>query len=269
MALSHVVKMIGALEGLRELADSSVDLIVTDPPYNTLEKHREVGTTTRLTKSSQSSNDWFDTVSFEYLHEVFVECFRVLRRPSHLYVMCDEETADILKSDLKGIGFEQRKTLIWEKVGRLEKVSCPNCGAHVTDEHRPGTPGMSYPWRSCYEMILFFQKGQRKAADDRSQRNVLRVPWIKRQGAYPTEKPVELLERIIAQASLEGDLVLDPFAGSGSCGEAAFNLRRSFLGFDVEDKAIRRFEERRQHWVYENPEEAPRVTGGILDMFGD
>jgi len=269
VTLFHEMKKITALEGLRELADSSVDLTITDPPYNTLEKHREVGTTTRLTASKQSSNEWFETVDFDYLFEVFKECYRVLRRPSHLYVLCDEETADILKPGLKDIGFEQRKSLIWEKVGKLEKVSCPNCGAHVTEKHRPGTPGMSYPWRSCYEMILFFQKGKRPAADDRSQRNVLRVPWIKRQGAYPTEKPVELLERIIAQASLEGALVLDPFAGSGSCGEAAFNLRRSFLGFDVEDRAMARFEERRQHWTYENAEEAPRVTGGILDMFGD
>ena len=263
------MQRIDALKGLRALKDASVDLIPTDPPYNTLEKHREVGTTTRLKDSTQSSNEWFPTVDFDYLHEVFVECYRVLKRPGHLYVMCDEETADILKPDLRTIGFEQRKSLIWHKVGKLEKVSCPNCGAHVTEQHRPGTPGMSYPWRSCYEMILFFQKGQRKAADDRSQRNVLRLPWIKRTSAYPTEKPVELLQRIISQSSFEGDLVLDPFAGSGSCGEAAFNLGRNFLGFDVEAKAMRRFEERKQHWTYENPEDAPPVTGGILDMFSD
>jgi site-specific DNA-methyltransferase (adenine-specific) len=269
MKLSYEMRQVEALEGLKSLPDASVDLVVSDPPYNTLEKHREVGTTTRLKNSKQSSNEWFPTVDFDYLFEVFKECYRVLRRPSHLYVMCDEETADILKPGLRDIGFEQRKSLIWEKVGKLEKVSCPSCGAHVTERHRPGTPGMSYPWRSCYEMILFFQKGKRPAAEDRSQRNVLRVPWIKSTAAYPTEKPVELLERIIAQSSLEGDLVLDPFAGSGSCGEAAFNLRRSFLGFDVEDKAVARFEERRQQWVYEDPEDAPPVTGGILDFFGE
>ena len=265
--MAHEMKQIAALEGLRELEDSSVDLILSDPPYNTLEKHREVGTTTRLKDSTASSNEWFDTVDFDYLKEVFVECFRVLKKPGHLYVMCDEETSDILKPDLKGIGFEQRKSLIWEKVGKLEKVSCPSCGAHVTEQHRPGTPGMSYPWRSCYEMILFFQKGQRRAADDRSQRNVLRLPWIKNASAYPTEKPVDLLERIIAQSSIEGDLVLDPFAGSGSCGEAAFNLRRNFLGFDTGDKAMARFKERKEQWTYEDPEEAPPVTGGIFDMF--
>jgi len=267
-ALTHELRQVDALEGMRELDDDSVDLILTDPPYNTLEKHREVGTTTRLTDSKMSSNEWFPTQDFDYLFDVFRECHRVLRRPGHFYVMCDEETADVLKPGLKDIGFAQRKSLIWEKVGRLESVSCPNCGAHVTERHRPGTPGMSYPWRSCYEMILFFEKGHRKAAEDRSQRNVLRLPWIKRTGAYPTEKPVELLERIISQSSLEGDLVLDPFAGSGSCGEAAFNLRRNFLGFDVADKAVQHFHERRQHWIYEDPAEAPPVTGGILDMFG-
>lgn len=257
----------GALEGLRALSDNSVDLVVTDPPYDTLEKHREVGTTTRLKKSKQSSNEWFETVDFDYLFEVFKEVFRVLKKPSHLYVMCDEETADVLKPRLRNIGFDQRKSLIWEKVGKIEQVNCPNCGAHVTERNRPGTPGMSYPWRSCYEMILFFEKGKRPAAEDRSQRNVLKVPWIKGPGAYPTEKPVNLLERIIAQSSHEGDLVLDPFAGSGSCGEASFNLNRNFLGFDVEDRAVARFKERKEQWIYEDPAEAPPVSGGIFDLF--
>lgn len=264
--MTHKIHKQDALKGLRELSDASVDLIITDPPYNTLEKHREVGTTTRLTKSKKSNNAWFPTEDFPYLLDVFKECFRVLKKPSHLYVMCDEETADILKPGLKEIGFHQRKSLIWEKVGKLEKIHCPNCGAYVTEKNRPGTPGMSYPWRSCYEMILFFEKGKRPAAEDRSQRNVLRVPWIKNKKAYPTEKPVELLERIIAQSSLPGDLVVDPFAGSGSCGEAAFNLKRDFLGFDVEDAALKRFHERKEQWEYPNEEDAPSVTGGLFDL---
>ncbi len=267
--MGHEIKLIGALEGLRELPDKSVDLGFTDPAYNTLEKHRETGTTTRLKNSKSSSNEWFPTVDFDYLTEVFKEYYRVLKKPAHLYVMCDEETGDNLKPILREIGFAQRKSLIWSKVGKHEDVHCPNCGTFVTKKHRPGTPGMSYPWRSSYEMILFFEKGKRRAPEDRSQRNVQPYPWIKSKGAYPTEKPVGLIEKIIAQSSDEGDLVVDAFAGSGSTGEAAFNLGRNFLGFDVEQKALDRFEARKKHWTREDGELVEDVapSGGIFDLF--
>lgn len=271
--MSWKVDLVDAMTGLRGLGDGSVDLVVTDPPYASLEKWREMGTTTRLTNSTMSSNVWFPTVPNSYFPDFFAECYRVLMPGTHLYVMCDEETADALKPMLVEARFQLRKSVIWHKVGKLEKVSCPNCGAHVTERHRAGQPGMGYPYRSSYEFILLAQKGKRKPPENRSVRNffndIAEVPWIKDPAAYPTEKPVELYERLIRQSSQEGDLVLDPFAGSGAGGEAAFNLRRDFLGFDVEQKAIDYFERRRQHWSYEDPEEAPPMTGGIFDLLGE
>lgn len=268
--MSHEIKLMPALEGLRELADKSVDLVVTDPPYDTLEKWREMGTTTRLKDSKQSSNKWFPTLTFDELKEIFTECYRVLKYHTHLYVMCDEETGDNLKPLLRDIGFDMRKSLIWHKVGKLETVNCPKCGTFICERHTPGTPGMGYPFRSQWEMILLAQKGKRKPPEDKSVRNVLQVPWIKRKGAYPTEKPVDLCEVLIRQSSFEGDLVVDPFAGSGSCGEASFNLGRDFLGFDVQQDALDYFHERKAHWVRDGEvaEDAPEPTGGILDLFG-
>jgi len=266
--MPHVIKLMPALEGLRELEDGSVDLVITDPPYDTLEKWRDMGTTTRLKKSKQSSNQWFPTLPPEELEKVFAECFRVLKNGTHLYVMCDEETGDNLKPMLRGIGFNMRKSLIWHKVGKLKAVVCPQCGTHVLDMHTPGTPGMGYPYRSQWEMILLAQKGKRKPPKDRSVRNVLPVPWIKRKDAYPTQKPVDLIKVLIKQSSEEGELVLDPFAGSGSCGEAAFYLNREFLGFDVEQSALDYFQARKVHWVRDGEpvEDAPEPSGGILDL---
>jgi len=269
--MGHEIKLMPALEGMRELADKSVDLIVTDPPYDTLEKWREMGTTTRLKESSQSSNKWFPTLSFDDLKEVFVESYRVLKTGTHLYVMCDEETGDNLKPMLRDIGFDMRKSLVWHKVGKLKKWNCPRCDTFVCEHHTPGTPGMGYPYRSQWEMVLLAQKGKRKPPEDKSIRNVLQIPWIKRKDAYPTEKPVDLCEILIKQSSSEGDLVVDPFAGSGSCGEAAFNLAREFLGFDIQQESLDYFHERKAHWVRDGKlvEDIPPVSGGILDLFGD
>jgi len=279
--VSHEIKLIDALKGLAELEDKSVDLVVTDPAYASLEKWRNMGTTTRLKNSKQSSNAWFPTLQNEYFEPFFEECYRVMKRGSDIYVMCDEETAEAIKPLMRKAGYEVRKSLIWWKVGKRVEIPCENCGHVLTHTNTPGTPGMGYPFRSQWEMILVGRKGKRKAPKNRSVRNVqptpidddesggvLQVPWIKRKNAYPTEKPVELLELLIQQSSEEGELVLDPFAGSGSCGEAAFNLGRNFLGFDVEQKAFDYFQKRKAHWVRDGEvaEDASEPEGGIFDL---
>lgn len=261
------LRLTDALEGLKSLQDKSVDLIVTDPPYDTLEKWRNMGTTTRLKNSSQSSNEWFPTVSPDYLKECFAECYRVLSPNSHLYVMCDEETGDHLKPALREIGFSLRKSIIWHKVGKLKDQHCPHCDKVVGQQHTPGTPGMGYPYRSQWEMILLAEKGKRKPPKDKSIRNVLSFPWIKSKSAYPTQKPHELLEVFINQSSEEGDLVLDPFSGSSSTGYAAFRTRRKFLGFDVSEKAIAFSDDWRKTWEGAPHSDDPETDANILDFF--
>jgi site-specific DNA-methyltransferase (adenine-specific) len=59
-----------------------------------------------------------------------------------------------------------------------------------------------------------------------------RKPW-------PTEKPVSLLSKLIENSSSPGELVIDPFMGSGSCGEAALRLGRNFAGCDLSDRALK------------------------------
>jgi site-specific DNA-methyltransferase (adenine-specific) len=268
-----------ALEGLSELEDGSVDLVITDPPYESLEKWRNMGTTTRLKKSKQSSNNWFPTVPNSYFEDFFPEIYRVLKKGTHMYVMCDEETSDILKPIIRAAGFQLRKSLIWHKVGKKKEIKCPKCKTVVCEQHSPGTPGMGYPYRSCYEMILLAQKGKRKPPENKGVRNVLNVPWIKSKTAYPTEKPTELLEILIKQSSFEGDLILDPFAGSGSTGAAAFNTDRNFLGFDVAQDSIDYFHNRRKGWIwgadtdfepeeeFEDVDETSKVAT-IMGLFG-
>lgn len=262
-----------ATDGLRALGDGSVDLIVTDPAYDSLEKWRAQGTTTRLKNSKSSSNAWFPVVNKDYFGPFLKECYRVLKRPGHIYIMCDDEMSYTLRPLLEAAGFEYRKKIIWHKVGAEEDVVCPECGAKAGTRRRPGMPGMGYPFRSCYEVVLLAQKGKRKVPEDRTVRDVLKFyyegdpEWddfefyedfvdnlpdvfeerrLKGDAIYPTEKPIPLYETLIKQSSNPGDLVLDPFAGSGNGLLAANNLGRDFLGFDITDAALAWFEARRQ-----------------------
>ncbi|TOP11293.1 DNA methylase N-4, partial [Vibrio parahaemolyticus] len=75
-----------AVEWLSTLADASVDLVITDPPYESLEKHRKIGTTTRLKVSKASSNQWFQIFPNERFESLLQEVYRVLKKNSHFYL---------------------------------------------------------------------------------------------------------------------------------------------------------------------------------------
>lgn len=104
-----------AVAWLRTLPDASVDLVVTDPPYESLEKHRAVGTTTRLSHSKGSSNDWFTVFPNARFPELFAEVHRVLKKNAHFYLYCDQETAFVAKPAGEAAGFKFWKPLVWDK----------------------------------------------------------------------------------------------------------------------------------------------------------
>lgn len=202
-----------AVDLLRSMPDESVDLIVTDPAYESLEKHRAIGTTTRLKHSKSSSNDWFTIFPNSRFPELFREAYRVLRRHSHFYLFCDQETMFAAKPEAEKVGFKFWKPLVWDK-----KVI-----------------GMGYHYRSRYELVLFFEKGKRKLAD-LSIPDILTAKRIR--GGYPSEKPPEVSEILVRQSTAPGALVVDPFMGSGSVGVAALRNGRRFVGGDVCAEAI-------------------------------
>ena len=201
-----------AVEWLRTLAPGSVDLLITDPPYESLEKHRAVGTTTRLKHSKASSNNWFRIFPNSRFPELFSEVYRVLKKDSHFYLFCDPETMFVAKPIAEQCGFRFWKPLVWDK----RKI------------------GMGYHYRARYEFVLFFEKGKRKL-NDLGVPDVIECDRIR--NGYPTEKPVLVNEVLVQQSSEPGELVVDPFMGSGSTGVAALRHGRSFLGCDVSEDA--------------------------------
>lgn len=218
----YSLKQLDAIEFLKQLDDESVDLVVTDPPYESLEKHRKTGTTTRLKNSKGSSNKWFEIFPNARFEELFREVYRVLAKNSHFYMMCDQETMFVAKPIAEEVGFKFWKPIVWDKVAI----------------------GMGYHYRARYEVILFFEKGKRKLKD-LGMPDILTHKRVWR--GYPTEKPVGLLEDLILQSTEPDEIVADPFMGSGTAGVAAYQNGRAFVGSDTNDEALeitkRRLEE--------------------------
>ena len=202
-----------AFEWMRSMPAESVDLFLTDPPYQSLEKHRARGTTTRLKKSKGSSNEWFSVIGDDRMPELLREAYRVLRRDRHAYVFCDPDTLFVLRPAAQAAGFEFRRIIVWDKA----------------------RAGMGYGYRRQTEFVIYLRKGNRQVAD-LGVPDLLRCPAIR--NGYPTEKPVPLLETLVSQSTQRGELVIDPFMGSGSAGVAAIGLGRGFQGRDISPRSI-------------------------------
>lgn len=203
------VQLADAVDWLAALQPGSVDLLVTDLAYESLEKHRNPkARIPRLCKR------WFPIFPNHRIPTLMHYLFRAMKPSSHGYLFCDDETSDLLKPAARDAGFIVWKRLIWNK-----------------DEI-----GMGYHWRNSAEFILFIEKRpqkqlvSKKLGDVRTHRKV--------RNGYPTEKPVALCQELIENSSATGDLVADPFCGSGAVGVAALRSGRRFAGADVLQEAI-------------------------------
>jgi site-specific DNA-methyltransferase (adenine-specific) len=201
-----------AMEFLQAVDDETVDVIVTDPPYWTLDKWRNVGTTTRLgghrNKDEQRDDRFFDTIDRDYLWELFLELDRVLKLDGHMYMFCDDQVAPILLNWIREAQDEHRfgeaHMLIWDKVNQ----------------------GMGYHYRRRYECVIFAWREirdgvrgfKKRKLRDLGMADILTYKRV--TNGYPTEKPSALVQDLLTQSARVGDTLLDPFAGSGVLGAA-------------------------------------------------
>jgi site-specific DNA-methyltransferase (adenine-specific) len=128
--------------------------------------------------------------------------------------MCNGRNLMRLQSEAEKVGFEYQNHLIWEK-------------GNVTPNR--------YYMGAC-EFILMLKKGKARTIRNASCPNILKVKNNVGKKHHPTEKPVELMQIFIVNSSDEGDIVIDPFMGSGSTGVACINTNRNFIGIELDEQ---------------------------------
>ena len=181
-----------------------IDLIVTDPPYgmNFRSNHRA---------ERYGNIHWDDNL--DWVNDFCAEANRVLKGNSHLYMFCSFHNVDIFKQALERY-FTIKNILIWEKnntsMGDLKGDYAPK-----------------------YEMILFATKGRRLLNGGRDP-NMVKFARTGNK-LHPTQKPVELISYLVNKSSKENDIVYDPFMGSGTTAEAAYDGNRNYIGSEIDE----------------------------------
>jgi len=230
--LSSELLLGDCLELIKSLEDESVDLILTDPPFGVeaIEERREKDIQRKAITYSRTLKDSDNLNSLEIselLGKLAPELKRVLKPKGHFYFFHTICLYDHLIYSLKA------NHLIVDEVPL------------VWDKGRPTAPFSGLTYCPCYELILFGCKEPREKRLNAPARKVLLYPPLSSQEKrHPFEKPQELLEFLIRQSTNIGDLVFDPFAGSGSTLVAAKALGRRALGFELDREHFLRAQER-------------------------
>lgn len=220
-------------ESMDELPDRSVHLMITSPPYNARKEYDQ----------DLTLDEYLDL-----LHRVFQETLRVLvpggracinianlgRKPYiplHAYII----------QDLEQMGFLMRGEIIWDKAASASPSTA--WGSWLS----AANPVL----RDVHEYILVFSKASFSREGSKRESTIERddfLAWTKsiwtfpavsaRQIGHPAPFPLELPHRLIQMYSFKGDVVLDPFCGSGTTCVAAVRSNRRYIGYDLNQEYI-------------------------------
>lgn len=192
---------------MKKIPDKSIDLVLTDPPYG-MNYQSSWRTATSKFRKIENDNVLGWVCSF------MTECFRVLKDDRHTYIFCNDYAISLFRDYMKEVGFNTKRTLVW-----------------VKNNHTSGDLLGDYANKT--EFIVYAQKG-RRLLNGKRDTNVL---MFNRVGSliHPTQKPVDMNEYLIGKSSLEDEVVLDPFMGSGTTGVACKNLNRRFIGIEKDE----------------------------------
>ena len=233
-----------SLDLLGKLPAASVDLIFADPPYNlsnggtTCQGGRRIAVNKGLWDASRGVGEDHD------FHRRWLEaCRRVLKPSGTIWVSGTQHVIFSLGFAMQEIGFHLLNTVTWFKPNASPNLAC-RFFTHSTELLIWAAPLRGKPLRHTfnYPQMKVDNGGKQMRdmwplTDDGAG-----VMWDlatpakreKSEGRHPTQKPIALLDRIIAAASNPGDLVLDPFNGSGTTGVVAVGRGRSYLGIDLD-----------------------------------
>jgi modification methylase len=226
------------LTELRRLPTGSIDLVFADPPYNL----QLAGELTRPDQSRVDAVDdhWDKFASFadydRFTRAWLGECRRALKPDGALWVIGSYHNIFRVGAILQDLGFWILNDIVWRKTNPMPNFR----GRRFTNAHET----LIWAGRDASSKYTFNYEAMKIFNDDLQMRSDWTLPLctggerLKGEGGgklHPTQKPEALLQRVLLSSSKPGDLVLDPFFGTGTTGAVARQLGRSFIGIEREE----------------------------------
>ncbi|HSU49546.1 MAG TPA: site-specific DNA-methyltransferase [Segetibacter sp.] len=224
------------IELLKQIPDNSVDLIFADPPYN-LQLNADLYRPNQ-TKVDAVDDEW-DKFDSKEDYDIFCkkwlsECHRILKNTGSIWVIGTYHNIFRVGSIMQDLHFWLLNDIVWIKTNPMPNFK----GTRFNNAHET----LIWATKSKSSKYTFHYHSMKVMNDDLQMRSDWQIPIclgserikVNGQKAHSTQKPEELLYRIILSTSNVNDIVLDPFSGSGTTAAVAKRLGRQFIGLERE-----------------------------------
>ena len=238
-----------------QIDKESIDLIFADPPYN-------LSGNGLKWENNKTGGDWYmvneewdKMTAPEYLsftRKWVGASYRVLKNGGSLYISCTYHNIAEVIITLKQLDFRINNVITWQKTNAMPNMT-RRVYTHSTEFVIWAVKGKK--WIFNYDALKKLNPERQKDGSLKQMRDFWSLPLVQGKerlkgkdgrAMHPTQKPEEMLKRIIVASSNKGDLVLDPFLGSGTTAVVAKQLGRNWIGIEVSDKYVK-MSERRIH----------------------
>lgn len=232
-------------EYLNKMEEKQIDMIFADPPYFLSNGGISCSGGKMV---SVNKGDWDKALSVVEKHEFnrlwIRECKRVLKDTGTIWISGTFHNIYSIGMALEEEGFKILNNITWMKTNPPPNLACKN--------FKHSTETILWAKKDIKKVKVTFNYTLMKELNGGTQHTDVWVSSLtkkseKTHGKHPTQKPLWLLEKIILASTNEGDLVLDPFNGSGTTGVACKKLERKYIGIDIEkeylDIAVKRLED--------------------------
>ena len=227
------IKQGDCIELLKKLPSKSINQIFADPPYNLSGEKYQTVQNGKFTKCDKG--DWDIISDIDVFNEAWIkECIRVLADDGTIWISGTLHNHPSVGTILKKLNLWIINDIIWFKRN----------AAPLLSKNRLA-PSTELIWLASKTKKYFFDYDSAKIINGGKQmRNMWEINAQRHKTSHPTEKPENLMERIILLGSKEGDTILDPFTGSGTTGVVAKKLNRNFIGFEISPEYFKIAKER-------------------------
>lgn len=216
-----------AIQLLKEIEPKSADLIFADPPYNLSGKAHLTCKNGKVAVCDKGEWDQIDDIH-KFNRDWIEGCIRVLKDDGTIWISGTLHNHPSIGITLKKLNLWIINDIIWYK---------PNASPLL--QKNRFAPSTELIWIASKTKKYYFNYEIAKCLNNGKQmRNLWELSAERHKTIHPTEKPEKLLERIILIGSKEGDTVLDPFMGSGTTGVVAKQLKRNFIGFEIDSNYL-------------------------------
>ena len=257
------------IDGMRDIPDDTIDLVITDPPFAINFKAKRSNYNRTAGRVLEGYNEISKEQYYDFTIKWMGEVYRVLKESGSMYVFSGWNNLKEILSAIDELGFLPVNHIIWKyQFGVVTKRKFVTSHYHCLYVCKDDSKRKFFPY-SRFDKKARGKDGKSLHYSDKEDVWVIKREYWTGDQKTPTKLPAELIKKILEYSSEEGDIILDPFLGSGQVAVISKILNRQYIGFEIVKEYYDFAKTRLEKNLYRFKIEEKRITKQqpMLDLF--